>query len=213
MAYRYQQPLSRGITCQAVTCRAPGQWFQINPDWSPKKTHSYNKYPESLCYEQKHMSVLILIETIIKYRFNYSSSYIFSSAAQTLTSGWPFCFSRRFDNAGNLLRWWFLSVIVGVLRNSVQSWTAARSKIQQKIQSQCLLPQIEICFLICIHREISKLKQSVLTLVSLVSSTGIRNNNIIRITPTMILYETDWTRSASSDMRTFSPDVGVQTLI
>jgi len=43
--------------------------------------------------------------------------------------------------------------------------------------------------LICIHREASKFKQSVLTLVSPVSSTGIRNNNIICITPTMILCE------------------------
>jgi len=71
----------------------------------------------------------------------------------------------------------------------VQSWTAAGSKIQQKIQSQCLHPQIEICFLIYIHRETSKFKQSVLILVSPVSSTGIRNNNIICMTPTMILYE------------------------
>jgi len=44
-------------------------------------------------------------------------------------------------------------------------------------------------FLIYIHRETSKFKQSVLTLVSPVSSTGIRNNNIIRITTTMTLYE------------------------
>jgi len=71
----------------------------------------------------------------------------------------------------------------------VQSWTAAGSKIQQKIQPQRRLPQTEICFLIYIHREISKFKQSVLTLVSPVSSSGIRNNNIICITPTMILYE------------------------
>jgi len=32
-----------------------------------KKSYSYNKNPESLCYEQRHMSVLILIETIIGY--------------------------------------------------------------------------------------------------------------------------------------------------
>jgi len=61
------------------------------------------------------------------------------------------------------------------------------------------------------HSETSKFKQSVLTLVSPVSSIGITDNKIIYITPTMILYEdmkpvitineTDWTRSASSDVR------------
>jgi len=50
-----------------------------------KKTYAYDKNPESLCYEQKHMSVLISTETIIEYWFNYSSSSKFSSAAQTLT--------------------------------------------------------------------------------------------------------------------------------
>jgi len=39
------------------------------------------------------------------------------------------------------------------------------------------------------HRETSKFKQSIPTLVSPVSSTGIRDNNIIYITPIMILYE------------------------
>jgi len=39
------------------------------------------------------------------------------------------------------------------------------------------------------QRETSKFKQSVLTLVLPVSSFGIRDNNIIYITPTMILYE------------------------
>jgi len=36
------------------------------------------------------------------------------------------------------------------------------------------------------HEETSKFKQSVLTLVSPVSSVDIRDNNIIYITPTMI---------------------------
>jgi len=100
--------------CSAVTCRAPIQWFQINPDCTPKIPHSYNKNPESLCYEQKHMSVLIWTETIIKYRFNYSSSSKFSSAAKTLTSGWLFVAQDIFHNAGNTLRWRYLSLIVGV---------------------------------------------------------------------------------------------------
>jgi len=39
------------------------------------------------------------------------------------------------------------------------------------------------------HRETSKFKQLVLTLVSPVSSVGTRDNNTIYITPTMILYE------------------------
>jgi len=39
------------------------------------------------------------------------------------------------------------------------------------------------------HRETSKYKQSVLILVSPVSSVGIRDNNIRFLTPTMILHE------------------------
>jgi len=39
------------------------------------------------------------------------------------------------------------------------------------------------------HGETSKFKQSVLTLVPPVSLIGIRDNNIIHITLTMILYE------------------------
>ena len=71
--------------CSKVPYRAPIQWFQINPGCTPKKTYAYDKNPERLCYEQKHMSVLIWIETIIEYWFNYSSSSKFSSAVQTLT--------------------------------------------------------------------------------------------------------------------------------
>ena len=84
--------------CPVVTYRAPIQWFQINPGCTPKKTYAYDKNPESLCYEQKHMSVLIWIETIIEYWFNYSSSSKFSSAAQTLTfAEEPVQFASRFN--------------------------------------------------------------------------------------------------------------------
>ena len=69
--------------CSTVTCRTPILWFQINPDCTPKKTYSYNKNPERLCYEQKHMSVPVWIETTIEYWFNYSSTSKFFSAAQT----------------------------------------------------------------------------------------------------------------------------------
>jgi len=58
--------------CSTATCRAPIQWFQINPDYTTKKTYSYNKNPESLRYEQKHMSVLIWNETIMEYSFNHT---------------------------------------------------------------------------------------------------------------------------------------------
>ena len=62
------------------------------------------------------------------------------------------------------------------------------------------------------HRETSKFKQSVLTFVSPVSSVGIADNKImyVRGPDNDILWghETDWrTRSASSEMRAFSPDV------
>jgi len=67
------------------------------------------------------------------------------------------------------------------------------------------------------HRETSKFKQSVLTRVSPVSSIGTRAYNItvyISNPDNNIMWgnETDWTRSASSDMRIFSPDVRMQTL-
>jgi len=75
----------RRCLCTIVTYRAPIQWFQINPGCTPKKTYVYDKNPESLCYEQKHMSALFLMETIIEYWFNFSSLSKFSSAAQTLT--------------------------------------------------------------------------------------------------------------------------------
>jgi len=39
------------------------------------------------------------------------------------------------------------------------------------------------------HRKTSKFQQLVLSLVSSVSSIGIRANNVIYITPTVILYE------------------------
>ena len=54
-----------------------------------------------------------------------------------------------------------------------------------KIWTQCLLPQIQICFLICMHSKTSEFKQSVLTVVSPVSSVGIKDNNIIHITRTV----------------------------
>jgi len=62
----------------------------------------------------RHMSALIWIETIIEYWFNYSSSSKFSSAARTLKLEPHFCFSRRFHNAGNILRWWYILLIVVV---------------------------------------------------------------------------------------------------
>ena len=74
-----------------------------------------NKNPENLCYEHKHMSVLIWFKTIIKYWFNYISSCKFSSATQTLNIWKTFFVAQDvFHNVGNVLRWWYLSLIVGV---------------------------------------------------------------------------------------------------
>jgi len=80
------------------------------------------------------------------------------------------------------------STFVIKLGNFVQSWTSGGSKIPQKI-ILILSSSNWSLSLICMHRETSKFKQSVLTLVSPVFSIGIRDNNIIYITPTMILYE------------------------
>jgi len=82
--------------CSTVTCRAPIQWFQINQDYTKKSPYLYNKNPETLCYKQNHMRVLIWIETTIEYWFNYSSSSNFSSAAQKSNIGRPFRCSRHF---------------------------------------------------------------------------------------------------------------------
>jgi len=95
--------------CSTATCRAPIQLFQINPYCTPKKTYSYNKNRENMRYEQKHMTVLICIETIIEYWFNSSSYSKFSSAIRT-----TFLLFRTFYIAGNILRWWYLSLIVGM---------------------------------------------------------------------------------------------------
>ena len=74
-----------------------------------------NKNRENLCCEQTHVSVLIWFETIIEYLFNYSSSFKFSFATQTLNiCNTVFVAQDVFDNAGNILRWWYLSLIVGV---------------------------------------------------------------------------------------------------
>ena len=55
--------------------------------------------------------------------------------------------------------------------------------------------------------ETLKFEQSVLTLVSPVSSIGIRDNKHNPDNDLIWGYESDWTRSTSSDMLTFSPDV------
>ena len=54
------------------------------PRLHTKSPYSFNENPENLCYEQKHISVLIWIATIIEYWFNYRSSSKCSSAAQTI---------------------------------------------------------------------------------------------------------------------------------
>jgi len=64
--------LSRCSTCQDVCVQLthagrPFSDFKLNPDCTPKNPHLYNKNPESLRYEQIHMSVLLCIETIIEY--------------------------------------------------------------------------------------------------------------------------------------------------
>jgi len=67
--------------------------------------------------------------------------------------------------------------------------------------------------MIHMHREIWKFKQSALIFASPFAAIGIRDNNIYHPDNDLIWgYETDWTRSASSDIRTFSPDVRMQTL-
>jgi len=83
--------------CSTVTYRAPIQWFHISnkPRLHTKKIHSYKNNTESLCYEQKHMNVLIWIETTMEYWFNYTSSSKLYLQRKLLTFGRPLCCSRR----------------------------------------------------------------------------------------------------------------------
>jgi len=55
-----------------------------------------SKNPENVCYEQKHMSVLIWFETIIAYWFNCRPPSKFSSATKTSICGRPFLLHKRF---------------------------------------------------------------------------------------------------------------------
>ena len=77
--------LSRCITCPDVCVQQshaglPFSDYKQSRLHTKTKPYSCNKNPESVCYEQKYMSVLIWIEKIIEYRFSYSSSS--SSAAK-----------------------------------------------------------------------------------------------------------------------------------
>jgi len=60
------------------------------------------------------MSVFLCIETIIEYRFNYSSSSKFSYAAQTLAFRRTLCCSRRFNCSSTVqvaFGWYFIQNI------------------------------------------------------------------------------------------------------
>jgi len=70
VAYRYQQrhclaALPAKMSVFKSHMPATFQWLQMNPDYTEKRTQSYNENPESLCCQQKHMRVLIWIETVI----------------------------------------------------------------------------------------------------------------------------------------------------
>jgi len=68
------------------------------PRLHTKKNYSYDKNPQSFCYEQKYMS--LVIETIIVYWCYYSSSSKFSSAAHLDDF---FVAQDAFHNTGNIL--------------------------------------------------------------------------------------------------------------
>ena len=78
--------------------------------------HACNKNPESLYYEQEYMSFLIWTEMIIEYWFNYTEvplpNFLLQCEHQHLDD--IFVAHNVFRNAGNNLRWWYLSLIVGV---------------------------------------------------------------------------------------------------
>jgi len=158
-------PLSAVSRCRCFTCQDicvqhshvgfPFSDLKQTQIARQKNPYSYNKNPERLRYEQKHMSGLIWIKTKIEYWFNYSSSSKFSSAIQTFNIWTTFLLLKTFfHNAGNILRWWYLSRMPPISR---QSWTPVGWKIPQKIYFLMLSSSIiEICFLICMHSEKSK---------------------------------------------------------
>jgi len=113
--------------CAPISCLAPGLLHTSNivfknvapcgfcPPCCKILATGLNKNRENLCYEQKHMSVLIWFETIIECWLNYIPSSKFSSATHTLNIWKTFFVAQDvFHNAVNIHRWWDHSLIVGV---------------------------------------------------------------------------------------------------
>jgi len=103
--------LSRCL-CSTVTCRAPIQWIQINPDSKPKK-HIRAIKTHKACVTNKNTSVPVWIETIIEYRL-YCSFYSFSFKIsfpnfllqhENCHLDNLFLVQDVFHNAGNIFRW------------------------------------------------------------------------------------------------------------
>jgi len=141
---RYQQchclaALPTKMSVFKVACRASIQWFPINPDFAPKKVSSYNKNSESLCCKTNLWVCLFELWWWSNTDNNYSSSSKCSSAAQIYiwtTFLWFKTFfitlvtySVDVDDIFTNCR----STFVIKLGNIVQSWTAAGSKMPQKI--------------------------------------------------------------------------------
>jgi len=157
-----------GPACDIVkTIRAPSSDSGIVPPFAPLVTPLHAGLPFSdfnyiQIAHQKHIRTIktkkacvneqilfIWIETVIEYWFVCSSKFNF--AALTYTFGRPFFSQEVFHRAGNTIRWRYLPLIVWVhlllkLGNFVKSSIAARSKVPEKIEFQCLLPLIETCF-------------------------------------------------------------------
>ena len=86
--------------CSTVTCRAPIQWFKINPDCTPKEKHIHTIKTQKACVTNKNIWVCLFEMkrwSNTGLFIQSSSSSKFSSAPQTLTFGRPFCCARRFS--------------------------------------------------------------------------------------------------------------------
>jgi len=102
------------------------------------------------------MAVLICIETIIEYWFNYSFSSKFSSAKQTLKhSDDRFIAQDVLYNAGNILPWFYLSLVgvhlLGNPRKFYVIFTYSGPKIPQNYIPNAFFLYWNL-FLICKHR-------------------------------------------------------------
>jgi len=122
-----------------------------------KKTYSHNKKTESSCVT--NINIWVWLFELKRY---WNTDLIIVPLPNVLLQRkhWHlddlFAAQDAFHNAGNILRWWYLSIIVGVRwwfnpGGFVQSWTAADLKSNKKYNPNAFFLYSSFFFLICMH--------------------------------------------------------------